>query len=337
MTRGNAMRVIDTRAWILAGLVALWLAACAPAQAPANEDIITDAVALPEDELVGADGEIAVAATSPGDADAPAAGDPAGPATGDDKPPRRAYGTGTPPPPPPPPPMPQGEDPPVAGTAEPLELPATDTGPDDLRPGAGAPDGDAAAEVPLVDEEAVANDRALRFLHKANIAFSTPREINRDETADVVLLLSRKESIEALKDAIEAEVTGGREGKQIQIASRVEARLTGLGFEITPAAGIVQAVGTEDRVMWNWQVRPKATGPQTLTLTLVAKLDRHGVADKTLKAYTRRIEVQVTPSQRVGDFASRNWQWLWGAILVPLAAAGRAWYTKRKKSEGTVA
>ena len=40
------------------------------------------------------------------------------------------------------------------------------------------------------------------------------------------------------------------------------------GFDITPATGVVQAVGTQDRVMWTWQVRPKATGPQTLTLTV---------------------------------------------------------------------
>ncbi len=206
--------------------------------------------------------------------------------------------------------------------AAPPASPATDAGREDPQPVAGAP----------VDEEAAANDRALKYLHDANIAFSTPQKINRDETADVVLVLSRKESIAALKDAIGADVTGGREGAAIQTASRMEAKLSGLGFDITPATGIVQAVGTQDRVMWTWQVHPKATGPQTLTLTLTAKLDNHGVADKTLQAFTRRIDVEVTPTQVVGDFVGRSWQWLWGAILVPLAAAGRAWYTSRKRS-----
>jgi hypothetical protein len=205
---------------------------------------------------------------------------------------------------------------PRAGAAPPA-FPATDTGP--------------GGDEELVDEEALANDRALRFLHDANFAFNTPERINRDETVDVKLVLSRKESIEALKSAIGDGVAGGREGAAIQTASRMEAKLTGLGFDITPATGVVQAVGTRDTVIWTWQVRPKATGPQTLTLTLTAKLDKHGVADKTLQAFTRRIEVEVTPTQVVGDFVGRSWQWLWGAILVPLAAAGRAWYTARKR------
>jgi hypothetical protein len=212
----------------------------------------------------------------------------------------------------------------------PLPPPATDTGPDD-------PDAAIADDEAVVDEEAAANDRALKFLHDANIAFNTPQTINRDETADVVLVLSRKESIAALKSAIGADVTGGREGAAIQTASRMEAKLTGLGFDITPATGVVQAVGTQDRVMWTWQVRPKATGPQTLTLTLTAKLDKHGVADKTLQAFTRKIDVEVTPTQVVGDFVGRSWQWLWGAILVPLAAAGRGWYNARKRSKENVA
>jgi hypothetical protein len=205
-------------------------------------------------------------------------------------------------------------------------FPATDTGPDD-------PGEDLVAEGAPVDEEAEANDRALKFLHDANIAFNTPEKINRDETADVVLVLSRKESIAVLKSAIGADVTGGREGAAIQTASRMEAKLTGLGFDINPPTGVVQAVGSQDRVMWTWQVRPKATGPQTLTLTLTAKLDKHGVADKTLQAFTRRIEVEVTPTQRVGDFVGKSWQWLWGAILVPLAAGARGWYTSHKRSK----
>ena len=207
--------------------------------------------------------------------------------------------------------------------AAPPVFPATDTAPDDPEPVGDAP----------IDEEAAANDRALKYLHQANIAFSTPQKINRDETADVVLVLSRKESIAALKGAIGADVNGGREGAVIQTASRMEAKLTGLGFDITPPTGVVQAVGTQDRVMWTWQVRPKATGPQTLTLTLTAKLDKHGVADKTLQAFTRKIDVEVTPTQVVGDFVGRSWQWLWGAILVPLAAAGRAWYSSRKRKD----
>lgn len=150
-----------------------------------------------------------------------------------------------------------------------------------------------------------------------------------------MLVLSRKESIEALKAAIGTDVIGGREGAAVQTASRMEAKLSGLGFDITPATGVVQSVGTRDRVVWTWQVRPKAPGPQTLTLTLTAKLDKHGVADKTLQAFTRKINVEVTPTQRVSDFVGHSWQWLWGAILVPLAAAARGWYTARKRKQET--
>jgi hypothetical protein len=227
---------------------------------------------------------------------------------------------------------------PRAAVQPPMQFPATDTGPDDPSDASADPaegPAEAAAEEPLVDEEAAAADRALKFFHDANVAFNTPERMNRDDTADVVLVLSRKESIEALKAAIGPAIAGGREGSKIRTASRMEAKLTGLGFDIVPTTNPVQAVGSEDRVTWAWQVHPKSPGPQTLTLTLTAKLDKHGVADKTLPPFTKTIEVVVTPTQRVGDFVGRSWQWLWGAILVPLAAGGRAWYAKRKRKDAS--
>jgi hypothetical protein len=40
------------------------------------------------------------------------------------------------------------------------------------------------------------------------------------------------------------------------------------------------------------------------------------------------IEVNVTASQKIGALFKSNWQWLWAAILVPIAG----WLWKRRKN-----
>jgi hypothetical protein len=288
--------------------------------------------ALPDD-LVGSSGPEAPAHGTTHVAHAVRSGRPAHLADADARPPVSAAQVESPPATAPQVALAHPDGIPRDANGVPLPPPATDTGPDDDLP----QEGPAADDEAVVDEEAAAADHALKFFHDANVAFNTPDRMNRDDTADVVLVLSRKESIAALKAAIGPDIAGGREGKAIRTASRMEAKLTGLGFDIVPTTNAVQAVGSEDRVTWAWQVRPKAPGPQTLTLTLTAKLDKHGVADKTLPPFTKTIQVEVTPTQRVGDFVGRSWQWLWGAILVPLAAFGRNWYMARKRSKDNVA
>jgi hypothetical protein len=84
-----------------------------------------------------------------------------------------------------------------------------------------------------------------------------------------------------------------------------------------------QAVGTGTATFWTWGLTAKQAGTFTLGLTVDAMIHVPGYgtqpqALKLLRArYTVRA-VQVPWTSRVSSFFDKNWQWLWGAIFVPL-------------------
>jgi hypothetical protein len=150
--------------------------------------------------------------------------------------------------------------------------------------------------------------------------------MNIRNTALIHLVLSVVRPIEDLKQMIEAE--GERIGARIQVSNRMEARLSGTNFQITAITPETQAVTRNDVTDWKWEIKPISAGRQYLHLTLSALLKLEGISTpRTIRTFDRTIEVEVSWDQRVTTFLKNNWQWLWAAILVPVAG----WLWKRKK------
>ncbi len=75
-----------------------------------------------------------------------------------------------------------------------------------------------------------------------------------------------------------------------------------------------------------WSLSAKKPGQHKIHLTIVAIIDADGEKfRKSIKTYEKTIKINVSASQLVGGFISKNWQWLWAAILVP---AGTLYYRR---------
>jgi hypothetical protein len=99
-------------------------------------------------------------------------------------------------------------------------------------------------------------------------------------------------------------------------------------FVITKIAPEIQGISKSEVTEWQWMVKPINAGRHDLYLTLSVLLSVDGVpTHRAIRVFTKVIEVKVTWSQQVGLFFEKNWQWLWTAILVPIAG----WYWKKGK------
>lgn len=174
-------------------------------------------------------------------------------------------------------------------------------------------------------------DKALAALEPANIAFNTPTELHLDEPEAVRLLVSREQTIEELQAQIDA--AGDKESANITVSDVMVANLTGLDFDIERTSDARQPVASTGVTMWGWSVEPTESGTRSLHLTLTALLDVDGKEETyTVKTFDRTWTVVVPWPDRVTGFAGENWQWLWTAIFLPLAAI--VWRRLRIRQRG---
>src|SRR5205823_14748857 len=112
----------------------------------------------------------------------------------------------------------------------------------------------------------------------------------------------------------------GAESAQVHVSKRMEAHLTGSGFAIEALTPDLQAITSQQITRWKWEVSPTKLGPQTLHLALSAHIELAGLdAPLVARTFEREIQVDITIPQRVSAFIQTNWQWLWAAIVVPIA------------------
>lgn len=179
-------------------------------------------------------------------------------------------------------------------------------------------------------------DRALAELREASIAFHAPTELELDEEATVRLVLSIERSIEELEEEIDE--LGETHGATIRVSDVMIADLSGLGFAIEEITQPTQVVAGEGITDWRWNVAPTETGSRRLHLTLSALITVNGSERPyTIRTFEAELTVRVSWPERLGGFVEENWQWLWTAILVPLALlAWRYWTTRRNGQKRTV-
>jgi len=211
-----------------------------------------------------------------------------------------------------------------AGDREPIMLPPVV----EEEPPAAANGGSSGeSQEPRPPRESMSIDEILADMEIGTIAFNTPNAINYYETAVIELRLGIETSIEELQGRISE--AGDIESAQIRVSDRMEARLTGPNFEITAITPETQAVSRTEDTRWRWEVKPVSEGQHRLHLTLSALIEVEGsTTPRTIRTYDRMIVVDVSFRQRVSTFVSDNWQWLWSALLIPLA--GWLWQRRKK-------
>ncbi len=173
-------------------------------------------------------------------------------------------------------------------------------------------------------------DETLKGLNWGNIVFNAPETMKYAQPQLVELLLSPSISVEAMQAQLTQKA--GAASAKIQIANRMEALLKkdrDQAFSISSLSPDLQAVASQQVTRWQWEVVPTQPGRQELHLVLLAHIDVAGSdTPYVIKTFDRTIVVNVTAGQRSVEFIQNNWQWLWAAIVVPVA--GYLW-TRRKK------
>lgn len=157
-----------------------------------------------------------------------------------------------------------------------------------------------------------------------NILYNVPGSMALEESYEIKLLLSPSKSL----DELQKELPGKTEGAQIRIANKMEARLTGQDFTITAVSPEIQGVSGQETTEWDWEVKPTSGGLHNLHLTInVILLINGNETPRSIKTFDKQITVQVGFGHVVSSFIANNWQWLWTAVLIPIAA----WLWKKKK------
>jgi hypothetical protein len=164
----------------------------------------------------------------------------------------------------------------------------------------------------------------------ANVVFTTPETMKMEETKVIELLVSPSKSVEELTAKLSEPGQAGT--GSTKYADRMEAQLTGTGFTITPISPAIQPVEPGHVTKWMWQIKPKDGGAQRLDLTLNAVLN-DGKDRSMVETFKRDINIKVSWSQRASSFVGglKDMQWLWAAIIVPIAGAIYGWWRKKGK------
>jgi hypothetical protein len=127
-----------------------------------------------------------------------------------------------------------------------------------------------------------------------------------------------------------------KQGARVQLANQMEAKLTGIGFDIQPEGSEAQPVGVVNMAQWRWQVEPTRSGKLHLHLTLNALLkDDSSTQAVTIRTFDRTIPINVTFNERLSSFFGGNWQWLFTTLLAPLGLF--LWRGLRQRRAGEAA
>ena len=168
-------------------------------------------------------------------------------------------------------------------------------------------------------------DRVVKNFKMANIAFNTPKTMEKRKVELLHLIISRSETIDIIKKQVQG--TGKKEGESIKVSANIKAHFTGENFKISPITPETQAVTSFEQTHWKWEVLPVKSGKQLLHLSISALIEVDGIkSSKAIKTYDKFIDVEVDFANELEKFLIQNWKWIFGTFFIPLF--GWYWYSK---------
>ena len=163
-------------------------------------------------------------------------------------------------------------------------------------------------------------DNELAKLEWQQMAYTAPNHMELGSTATVKVVIGGNKTFDELVSLLEN--AGKIEGLMVQVSDKMEAQLTGRGFEIITNTPEIQLVSTLQTTNWQWIVKAKDLGNQKLYLSLNALLTvNNQLTKKSINTFQREIIVQVTSVGGIWAFIERYWTYfalLLTAVLIPL-------------------
>ena len=178
-------------------------------------------------------------------------------------------------------------------------------------------------------------DRIRESLRSSDSAFNTPPPMKVGETQAVQFLLGPSRTADELKGMIKEK--GRVETEKVQFSDYMQATLLNLdsGLEVKPVTPDKQLISTKQVSEWRWTVTAVKPGAQRLQLRLDAVITQEGSERPLLvNTFNREIMISVSWRHSVAAFISNNYQWLWTAILIPMATLVWSLARMKRKKQG---
>lgn len=172
-------------------------------------------------------------------------------------------------------------------------------------------------------------DDLVSQLTLSSFVYNVPDEANIDDEVDVSLIINPLATVEELQERFDdGNTTAGR----VQISRVVQAKLDSNDFEITPITPTRQVVMYDRDTKWLWSLNPKSAGENKkikITITAILTVDGERT-ERYIDTYTDTITIDITTKQIVIKWLEDNWQWAWGALLIPVL--GAAWTLRKRRN-----
>jgi hypothetical protein len=164
------------------------------------------------------------------------------------------------------------------------------------------------------------------------VAVNHPEKMKVNRADTVRVRISRNEAADLSKDL----PSEGHETQHdvIPVSTSMKVQLSGDPyFDIKPLDDTEQLITNSGFSEWSFTVIPLKSGRLPLHVRVTAIVRAAGIEEtKDFPVKDEIIQVQVAPLAAVGSFVSKNWQWLWSTILVPIALW---WWNRRRKDHET--
>jgi len=177
-------------------------------------------------------------------------------------------------------------------------------------------------------------DRRFKELSPGQVVFTAPEKMRVSETYEVGLRIAAKNQNAGILEGLPEGVTSTI--AQEHITPIMEARLSGgAGVDVQPLGKDEQSVAGGGFAEWRWNVTPKRSGSQRLTVTIIAHLTYPNGRDipKTLRTLTQKIEVSANVGDSIKTFFASYWQWLTTTLIIPIGL----FLYRRRANRDTVA
>ena len=152
-------------------------------------------------------------------------------------------------------------------------------------------------------------DQQLKKMDWSNIAFNTPKKLHYKNPKVINLVMNSSLNVNELKQLIGN--AGPVESERIKISECMQAKLNGTNFIINSITPDIQPVSRKETTEWKWEVIPTKHGLQHLYLVINAVVHVDGNEyPRTVKTFSRDIEIYVTGVDYAFIFIGENWEWL---------------------------
>lgn len=183
---------------------------------------------------------------------------------------------------------------------------------------------------PSISDKINQTDNILAEMELGTISYNAPDTLNMYDSKKFILQLS----VDTLKVHKLNKNGNIIVESNIQVSDQMKVILSGNGFQINALTPEVQSISRSHLTEWQWVISPIDYGSQHLYLSIIAIFELDGQErERMVQSYDKKLEVEVTWLQLGGLFISKNWQWLWTVIVIPLVGYLYKFFKRREKNQ----